>query len=283
MIARWTRWVGFFTIVLALSAIVNDVIISKQLHEMKTGGVDTHNLAVAASGQAAAEESAASAASDQAASMSSMAQIASGQLSSLHASVSAAQDAADAAQAQVAQMQTDQRPWVFATDIEPGGRVVLADGRYAIPLKFSIKNTGHLPAFFVVPKTAAAILAVGESTLALRNDVCDRFRRTNSRNAGDTIFADQVITHGGFTSDDYPTVDKSTWDSLGGSKLIVVYGCIDYQFPAKPGHHQSRFSFVVGRSKDQGPLARIGPLSDDPAEDDIRLMPVTIGGKAAPD
>ena len=51
---------------------------------------------------------------------------------------------------QLNEMQAEQRPWVYATDIEPAGRIVFADRLYAVPLRFSIKNTGHLPAFFVV-------------------------------------------------------------------------------------------------------------------------------------
>lgn len=45
---------------------------------------------------------------------------------------------------QLNEMQAEQRPWVYAADVQPAGRIVLADGRYAIPLKFSIQEYGSL-------------------------------------------------------------------------------------------------------------------------------------------
>lgn len=50
--ARWTRRLGVLTIILAVCAIANVIAIFLQLGEMHSGGVDTHNLAVAAGEQA---------------------------------------------------------------------------------------------------------------------------------------------------------------------------------------------------------------------------------------
>jgi hypothetical protein len=184
---------------------------------------------------------------------------------------------------QLDEMQAEQRPWVYAVDVVPGGRIILANEWYAVPLKFSIKNTGHLPAFFVVPKTSAAVITIGSSAFTIHNYVCDEYRHNPiMQSSGNTIFADQTISHGGFTSEDYPKVRKYIWDALGGDKMIVVFGCIDYQFPAQPGHHQSRFSFAVGKLVDQGILERIAHLPDDPTTVDIRLLPVNIGDEKPP-
>ena len=54
VMAGWTRLVGLFTVVLAVCAIANVWIIKLQLGEMHTGGIDTHNLAIAAQNQASA-------------------------------------------------------------------------------------------------------------------------------------------------------------------------------------------------------------------------------------
>jgi hypothetical protein len=179
---------------------------------------------------------------------------------------------------QLKEMKAEQRPWVYAVDVKPAGRIVLVDGKYAIPLKFFIKNTGHLPAFFVQPKTAATVIAAeGRSTKDIRNEVCDKYRNAAlTEGNGITVFADQTVTRGGFTSDDYPTIRKDAWDNLGGDKVLLVFGCVDYQFPDQPGHHQSRFSFAVGKLVDDGILERIGWLPDDPTTVDIRLNPIAI-------
>ncbi len=178
---------------------------------------------------------------------------------------------------QLNEMRSEQRPWLYASDIAIAGRIVSVEeyGVYAIPLKFSIKNTGHLPAFSVVQKTAATILKVGQSTMSVTNDVCDSFRNSSDK-GGMTMFANQTVTHGGFTSDDYPVVSKQLWNSIGSDRLIVMFGCIDYQFPAEPGHHQTRFAFAVGTKQTRGILERIGTLPDDPTTVDIHMLPVSI-------
>lgn len=181
------------------------------------------------------------------------------------------------AQGQLDEMQKEQRPWVYAALVAPAGHISLEDGRYFVPLKVSIRNIGHRPAFSVVQKTDATIIKMGTSSRSISNAVCDDYRRQLAdSNIGDAIFPGQTITHGGFTHDDYPRVEKARWDSLNDDRLIIIFGCIDYQFPAEPGHHQSRFSFVVGEKKDEGILERIAPLPNDPTTVDIRLLPIEI-------
>jgi hypothetical protein len=177
---------------------------------------------------------------------------------------------------QLEEMQTEQRPWVYAVDIVPAGRIVLVEGQYALPLKFSIKNTGHLPAFSVVPKTSASVLPIGSATTSIKNGICDGYRDSPTTKTGTTIFAGQTITQGGFTSDHYPLISKRAWDAISGEKILVMFGCIDYQFPAEPGHHQSRFSYAVGTLQNQGILERIGPLPNDPTSVEVRMLPVPI-------
>ena len=148
---------------------------------------------------------------------------------------------------QLEEMQAEQRPWVYASDITPAGRITLVEGQYAIPLKFFIRNPGHLPAFSVITKTSATILPIGrKSSMTIKNDICDAYRKSPIMKTGSAIFAGQTITHGGLTSDDYPRVSKESWDAISGDKLLLMFGCIDYQFPAEAGHHQSRFSYAVG-------------------------------------
>lgn len=183
---------------------------------------------------------------------------------------------------QLREMQAEQRPWVYATEVKIAGRIVLADGRYVLPLKITATNTGHLPAFFVQYKTGAAPLRIGgPSTHTVKNDVCDDYRNNPNR-SGQTVFAGQTVTYGGFTIDDYPSFPQAEWDALKADRLIVLYGCIDYQFPDQPGHHQSRFSFAVGRRNDVGILTRIGSLPDDPATVEPHMLPVTIGDDGPP-
>ena len=180
-------------------------------------------------------------------------------------------------QGQLDEMHAEQRPWVYANSVTPAGHIILTDGRYVIPLKFSITNTGHLPAFFVTPTTSAAVIAVGSgSTLAIRNDVCNDYRNSADK-IGTTVFPGQTVSHGGFTAGDYPSVPKSEWDAIAGPKMLIVFGCIDYQFPTKPGHHQSRFAFAVGKLADQGILKRLSPFHDDRTAVDIGMLPITIG------
>jgi len=121
------------------------------------------------------------------------------------------------------------------------------------------------------------------SLLTIHNDVCDDYRRSPIENSGgDTVFAGQTVSFGGFMAEEYPVVSKKKWDAVSGGKMIVLYGCIDYQFPDQPGHHQSRFSFVAGRTVDQGTLNRVSFLPNDPTTVDIRLMSVPIGDNEKP-
>jgi hypothetical protein len=180
---------------------------------------------------------------------------------------------ADIMRGQLEEMRSEQRPWVYASDLIPAGRIVLEQGQYAIPL--SHQKYGAR-AFSVTPKTSTTVLPIGDkSSMTIKNDVCDAYRETTVK-TGDTIFAGQTITQGGFTSDHYPVISKMSWDAISGDKILVMFGCIDYQFPAEPGHHQSRFSFAIGVIRNQGVLERIGPLPADPTTTEIRMLPIPI-------
>ncbi|MGE3783064.1 MAG: hypothetical protein AB7H71_10015, partial [Alphaproteobacteria bacterium] len=115
-----------------------------------------------------------------------------------------------ALQGQLTELRNQQRPWVYAAAVQPAGRISLENGMYFVPLIVTIQNKGHLPAFSVVQKTDATIMAIGQKSISsVQNVICDNYRQLPpEEGVGDTIFPEQRIIHGGFRSDDYPRVEQ---------------------------------------------------------------------------
>jgi hypothetical protein len=175
---RLPDWlVAIFTIVIACSAIA-------QCHEMQTGGIDTHNLAIAAQRQAAAMQSLATATGNlkdsalaqalaagteatamdklrlageaQAKASAALANAGAIQAASTRdlaansaLQVKAIQAGADIDKAHSHVMEAEQRPWLYASaislDRQPGYDI----NGLSISLRYEIVNSGHLPASHV--------------------------------------------------------------------------------------------------------------------------------------
>ena len=142
--ALWAGRVGWLTIILGLCAVANVIIIGLQLHEMHSGGIDTHNLAIATA--------------DFASAMKRQAKNTSRLVAATEISAKAARDAAKAAQGQAAATVTTASEQFHAAKIEADSRRPVAaisvsisgfkdkpdkDGHVQTPLTVKFVNTGQ--------------------------------------------------------------------------------------------------------------------------------------------
>ena len=142
---------AIFTFVLAFVAVGTLLILRSQLQEMHGGGIDTHDLAVAAGKQADAAKTAANAAK------------------------SAADAAAKALRQSTQQFRIDERPWIEIEFGKPTPRLPTHDGFSAMyTYSFSLKNTGKTTALEIqsrIPRGAMmAALSFGDDASQIASE-----------------------------------------------------------------------------------------------------------------
>jgi hypothetical protein len=184
----------------------------------------------------------------------------------------------DVMQGQLNEMQAEQRAWAYA-ELEPVGVIQKARDSYVIPLKYVIKNTGHLPAFGVMPMAVANLIVVKLGTIKsfVPNQKCAQFRKTPlNSSAGQTVFPGQEVIHTATTEADYPKISLAEWQNRPGEKAVILTGCIDYQIPGSASHHQTKFAYMVGTPIEENGMAQVGPLPENPEGTKLRFAPVVV-------
>jgi hypothetical protein len=144
---------------------------------------------------------------------------------------------------QLNEMRIAQRPWVSA-DVQIAGPLVFEANGSAIPLKLTLKNTGHTPATRIL---AIPILFVREEQpmnfLAIQKRRCEAGQRPAgpSGGIGYTLFPGDTVT-------EYNT-PSMTREEFGTQPTIVPYVvvCINYQFTFSGENHQTAAMFVLMR------------------------------------
>jgi hypothetical protein len=154
---------------------------------------------------------------------------------------------------QLAEMQLEQRPWIpqiiFPSSIGWNNQ---SKDTFIMAIKYTLKNTGKLPAFSVRVEVGY-YLTPGfyknfKSPLIFQGQVCDPLRTESpdiSKREGDTIFPGQEpITRGSWqqipANDIYSNADEHR--ILG----VIVVGCVVYKFAYDEARtHQTRFIYRV--------------------------------------
>jgi hypothetical protein len=190
------RWVD---LIAGVSVILTMGFIALQWSEMRSGSVDTHDLAVAAKAQADAVKSQADntkiiaeAAKSQAEDTRNLALAAADQVTKLAAGVreshllaKAAMGATDIAQKQ---FEMNERPWVDANIVLDGPFDFNVNGAN-IHLKLALRNSGHSPAQSTTISYLPLIGSTGTNAANYREQVCrDASRIATTMSFGVTLF-----------------------------------------------------------------------------------------------
>jgi hypothetical protein len=142
------------------------------------------------------------------------------------------------------QLELSERPWVFANQIEFASSFDFFKEGAIVDLRFNLTNIGHSPARDVSINMRALIWSLGQDPLLVQKQICDPLKRPKGSTGGLTIFPNQVL-------------DQRLGVMFGRKELDAVRlprphyitpilaGCIDYGFEFKPGHHQTRFIYMI--------------------------------------
>jgi len=223
-VKRAERWmigltfaIAFFALCTVVVAILQWRVMSGQLAEMKNGGTDTHDLAVAATTQSQAMEIAAEAQRTQAASA-----VESLQKADIAHEASERQSKA-ALDAGIAASKIDQRPWVVVEDAHIVDAFLKddANSQYQTGVVFTLKNVGKSPAQNVWPVVEIANFASG---MARQKAECSGM--PIPRRLGITIYPGQArglpVT---------VQISQREIAAIGGPSFaqLLIVGCFGYQ------------------------------------------------------
>jgi hypothetical protein len=176
--ATATMWMAIFTFLLFLVTGGTLVILKSQLQEMHGGGIDTHELAIAAGKQADRTK-----------------ELAESAKASAEAAKSAANTAAESLRQSTQQFRIDQRPWIEIDFGKPTLKVPASDQFSALyTYSFSLKNTGKTTAFEIqsrIPRGAfMAAPSFGDDASRIASDQAMLRKETVFSGASET---DKVV------------------------------------------------------------------------------------------
>lgn len=166
---------------------------------------------------------------------------------------------------QLHEMQTEQRPWVYA-DFGPNGKIYRnQSGGFSIPVAFALHNTGHLPAQFVAPIVVAQVFGPGPLSriVAAQKRICAEGIKKRRSPGWGTVFPGQTVP-----VETAAPISAQEWRSHimdGFVPGVFIYGCIIYQ--SAKGHFSSTgFAFSVERAQTNGVAALNQAFPSDPTE-----------------
>lgn len=193
-------------------------------------------------------------------------------------------------QDQLTEMQSEQRPWIYA-DIGPGGKIFRdQSGGLTFQIAFRFHNTGRLPAMYVSPDIEGYLS--GEGGVIGSRIIRERQQKRcgpplqqpdTTDQIGVTIFPGQSVLLGsaiGITRDEIDEIVKLEQDKI--DKVIFPWGtgCIRYRSP-DGAFHQTGVAFTINMLKPGNESARalpIDPTSIDPKS--LVIEPWIEGGTA---
>lgn len=141
--ATATKWMAFFTFVLALVTGGTYLVLRSQLREMRGGGIDTHELATAAGKQADEAKAQVGKLAESVAKTDDLIRQASDQAKATNRLAAQAKRSADIAQRT---LEVSERPWVGVTAITLTDNVEVGK---VLAAKFTAQNSGRTPAIHV--------------------------------------------------------------------------------------------------------------------------------------
>jgi hypothetical protein len=248
-IKRAERLMLFLTAAIALFALGSVIVgflqwnaMQGQLGEMKSGGVDTHSLSVAAGKQADNLSESLRKTDD-------LIRQATEQAKATNELARQAQKSADAAKRQ---LQMSERPWVYATNwslIEP---LSFTEKGGVVRIAITLKNVGRSPAIHV--RFISKIMGWGKDFLRQQTEFCDSWKIVHKGQLpGNTIFAGEQLPANYVTDINSDELRIALQKSeLPGKISPWLVACIDYEFSFDSGHHQTRYAFPLGRPMASG-------------------------------
>jgi hypothetical protein len=216
-------------------------------------------------------------------------------------------------QGQLDAMEAGQRPWI-ATTIEPAESLIIGNGGARIKLKYTLENTGHAPAFNVIPIPELAATMTAAPFYFLENnffmeplnpikevkDACNRYfehigdmqERGFTLLFGNTIFPQKTFTTSDIATLKFPEVHGippispylnpvSPRQYQQNGSLFVI-SCVDYRVGNGTVHHQTGDVFYLQRESPDDPqkaididlTANTNVIID---KEKLRLIPVAVG------
>lgn len=169
---------------------------------------------------------------------------------------------------------SSERAWLFpnVSIASPLTYDPVNNGALRIDFHISVRNVGRSPAINAHVQTELVIPAIGKENFLVAPIQVRISERARARR---TDFFDQVVFPSGEVV--YPIghiVSREELDrvtSVSQSMIPTLVGCVDYQFPFGPDHHQTWFSFYIQRRLPNGRLSGIDRASGDIPSDELML------------
>lgn len=152
------------------------------------------------------------------------------------------------------QLAATQRPWVKVDGIEMIGPLTFQDGEARLPLRITVSNKGKSPGL----RVRANVKLVASNQISLlqeQREFSAAFRRDPGQNEvvseltswpnGDTITFE---TEAWLSSVDMPRFKPLADNTPFPILLFAIVGCINYEFPFAPGHHQTSLIYTLRRT-----------------------------------
>jgi hypothetical protein len=172
---------------------------------------------------------------------------------------------------QLALMEADQRPWLYAAGSGPDSPLHFDGTGAHLRIQFQLKNVGRSPAHFVTVNGAFFIRNVGSGDFKRGWQQCDELRSVpiDKLTSGTTIFPGDIRPIIKWFNLDAADALRMGTDVVHSAPMIG--GCVDYVFGGSEQHHQTRFMFEVDKTGPNGSLSAISSSDGDVAVDDIRF------------
>jgi len=254
-------------------------VMNGQLTEMRNGGVDTHNLAVAAGKQARASKALAEQAKAQTEKMRQALATAATQATATRDLATQAKRQANTASDAI---KASRRPWIMVDVSIDSGE--FSEEGLRLTIKFSFTNKGADPALYVIPDfdivseeaeekshpNFSPIGFVKRSLEKLCGEFKDRQNRGGPNNGGFTVFPDQprsISIGEAMPPNKVAAANVWAWMSdpsknpnhMPVPHVIspIVLGCVDYEFGSPREDHQTWFAYQLPPlTVTNGPIAQ---------------------------
>lgn len=147
---------------------------------------------------------------------------------------------------QLAETQTEYRPWVYSTDTTIDGPITNdPNGTLSMALAFKLKNVGHSPAQHLFISFDIYMMAYSPKNAVTK--ACKDAE--DSRNAF-TLFPDSVVQQGdgqSVTASDIAALkaERARVGGSGANAIPAIVACVAYQFADGGKFHHTPYLFIL--------------------------------------
>jgi hypothetical protein len=168
--------------------------------------------------------------------------------------------------------ETVERPWIAIENVEVTKPLSFKENFGILTVKFSLKNTGHVPAANVLQDGMLFMRAPVPVELLKIWERCEAFRKQplETRGSGVSIFPDQLMPAASWYKMAPVDVERLNSKPMNGTPTLA--GCIDYAFIGETRRHQTRFVYEVNKKGPNDAVLSINPGEGDISAPDVMLM-----------